>query len=191
LVDKSSGKLDTARVAPVESALIVAIPEAEDVVGQFRGDLDVSAGWGVPAHVTVLYPFLAPDRIDERVMVTLADAVASVPVFHFTMRRLAWFDDRVLWLAPEPDGPFRALTDAVHRRFPDHPPYGGVHADPVPHLTVGHDAPSDVLRAAAEAIAAHLPIVGQVAAAQLMQGSAMVDSWRVIAEFPLGNEPAV
>jgi hypothetical protein len=37
----------------------VPLLEAEAVVGDLRARLDRSAGWGVPAHVTLLYPFLA------------------------------------------------------------------------------------------------------------------------------------
>ena len=131
---------------PTESAVIVAVPEAEPVVGTLRADLDRAAGWGVPAHVTVLYPFLPPDRIDDRALTALAAAIRTVPAFDLVLPRTAWFDDSVLWLAPEPDQPFRALTAAVWARFPDYPPYGGGHADVIPHLTVGHDAPAAVLR---------------------------------------------
>jgi RNA polymerase sigma factor (sigma-70 family) len=37
------------------------IPEAEPLVGDLRRALDHSAGWGIPAHVTILYPFVPPD----------------------------------------------------------------------------------------------------------------------------------
>jgi len=143
---------DTALMPPTESAVLVAVPEADDIVGRFRARLDRSAAWGVPAHVTVLYPFVDPDRIDPAVLDRLAAAVGSVPAFDVTLARLCWFGDDRLWLAPEPDHPFRALTAAVCREFPDHPPYGGVHDDPTPHLTVGHDALVGVLRETADAI---------------------------------------
>ncbi|HYS33327.1 MAG TPA: hypothetical protein VEM58_13815 [Streptosporangiaceae bacterium] len=45
---------------PTESAVVVRIPEAEGVVGRFRADLDLAAPLGVPAHVTVISPFVAP-----------------------------------------------------------------------------------------------------------------------------------
>jgi hypothetical protein len=35
-----------------QSAVIVTVPAAEDVVGRHRARFDVAAGWGVPAHVT-------------------------------------------------------------------------------------------------------------------------------------------
>jgi hypothetical protein len=35
-----------------QSAVIVTVPAAEDVLGRHRARFDVAAGWGVPAHVT-------------------------------------------------------------------------------------------------------------------------------------------
>jgi hypothetical protein len=42
------------------SAVVVPVPEAEPRVGALRTALDPSAALGVPAHVTILYPFVAP-----------------------------------------------------------------------------------------------------------------------------------
>lgn len=169
-----------------ESAVLVAVPEAEEVVARFRTRLDRSAAWGVPPHVTVLYPFVAPDLIDRLVLAGLAEAVGAVPAFDAVLARLCWFGETVLWLAPEPEDRFRALIDAVGGRFPDHRPYGGAHPDPVPHLTIGHDAPVEVLRAAAEAIAPLLPIRTRVTAVHVMHGSPEADSWRTVVALPLG-----
>lgn len=175
-----------AGVRPTESAVLVPLPEAEGVVGRFRAELDQSAAWGVPPHVTVLYPFLAPDELEDQSIRDLAAAVAAVPAFEVSLGRTGWFGDTVLWLGPEPDRPFRDLTGAVHRRFPGYPPYRGAHPDLVPHLTVGHDAPVDALRAAAVAIEPCLPIRSRVTAARLMQGTAAAGSWHTVAVLPLG-----
>lgn len=55
---------------PRESALIVEVPAAEPVVGQFREQLDGNALLGIPAHITILAPFMPAGRIDPG---TLAD----------------------------------------------------------------------------------------------------------------------
>ena len=44
------------------SALVVAVPDAEPVVGHLMLRLDANAVLGVPAHVTVLFPFVPADR---------------------------------------------------------------------------------------------------------------------------------
>ena len=54
-----------------ESALVVRVPEAEPVVNRFRAAYDPSAPAGVPAHVTLLYPFKPPDALTEPVLAGL------------------------------------------------------------------------------------------------------------------------
>ena len=46
--------------APLESALLVPVPEAEPFVQRHRFRHDSVALRGVPAHITVLFPFVAP-----------------------------------------------------------------------------------------------------------------------------------
>ncbi|MEV0430889.1 2'-5' RNA ligase family protein [Micromonospora sp. NPDC050495] len=172
---------------PTETALIVAVPEAEPAVGRFRSALDTAAGWGVPAHVTVLYPFLPPDRITDEVIADLGRICAATPRFAVSFAEVKWFGDAVVWLAPDPDDAFRQLTAAVWRRFPETAPYGGAYAEVVPHLTIGHDAPKPVLAEAAEAVAGRLPIRATVEAVRLISGTAAPDSWHTRHEFALGR----
>jgi 2'-5' RNA ligase len=169
-----------------ESAVIVPVPEAEQVVGAFRASLDRSAGWGVPAHVTVIYPFLPPDRLGPDELRRLRDAVRSVPRFDVSFAEVRWFADTVVWLAPHPAEGFRALIDAVWSAFPECPPYGGAFGTPVPHLTIGDDAALDTLSAAGDAVSRRLPVTAAVQAAHLFQGSAAPGAWRSVAELPLG-----
>jgi 2'-5' RNA ligase len=169
-----------------ESALIVPVPQTEPVVASLRQTLDTAAQWGVPAHVTVLYPFLAPDRITASVLADIAAAIATVPAFEAAFSEVRWFGDTVVWLAPQPDGPFRALTSAVWQRFPDCPPYGGAYDDVVPHLTVGHDQPRDVLARAADEVTAGLPVQAPIRSVRLIAGSRRPGGWQTLCDFPLG-----
>jgi hypothetical protein len=41
-----------------ESAFIVCVPEAEPHVAVLRERFDASARLGLPAHITMLYPFM-------------------------------------------------------------------------------------------------------------------------------------
>jgi 2'-5' RNA ligase len=184
-------KVVTSPDAPrlTESAILVPVPEAEPVVGRLRDRLDGAALWGVPAHVTVLFPFAAPDAITGAVIERAAAAVATVRAFGCQFARVCWFGQDVLWLAPEPAGPFRALTSAVHGAFPQFPPFGGMYAEVVPHLTVGNgpDGSPAALRAAEAEVAPALPVRTQVRHAWLMTGTRSPASWRVVAELPLGT----
>ncbi|MGH3621566.1 MAG: 2'-5' RNA ligase family protein [Sciscionella sp.] len=173
--------------AATRSALVVAVPEAEPVVGRHRRALARSATVGVPAHVTVLYPFLAPERVDDAVLDKVREALSGTTVFECVFSRVRWFGEHLVWLQPEPDAPFRALTAAVWHRFPDHPPYGGDYSDPSPHLTVGdaHTADPTVLRRAAVDIEPELPITARIDRVLLLAGSDEPDSWWTMAVFDL------
>jgi 2'-5' RNA ligase len=171
---------------PTHSAVIVRVPEAEPVVGHHRRELDESAPWGVPAHVTVLYPFMAPEQLDDTVHAKLTRAVGTVPEFTATFGSTAWFEDRVLWLAPEPPEPFRALTSSVAAAFPEHPPYEGVHDEVVPHLTVGQAAEVERLRAVERQVRSTLPVRKRVTEVEVIVGRPEVGgSWAVVGRFPL------
>jgi 2'-5' RNA ligase len=169
-----------------ETAVIVSVPAAEPLVGRHRKRLDRAAAWGVPAHVTILYPFVPPPALDDDVLVRLSAAIRSVPRFEARWVAPRWFGEDVLWLAPEPDEPFRALTSAVAGAFPAHPPYGGQFEDVVPHLTVGDTGTVEGLREAERQIAPHLPISMQVATAELWSGDYTPHSWQPVTSLPLG-----
>ncbi|HMG25831.1 MAG TPA: 2'-5' RNA ligase family protein [Acidimicrobiia bacterium] len=141
---------------PLESALLVPVPEAEPCVQKHRFRHDSVALLGVPAHITVLYPFMTPDEISDSATAAVERVLEHFPEFPFLLTRLEHFPEGATYLAPEPAAPFVDLTMAIAERFPEYPPYGGAHADVIPHLTVAQtpDAPADEL---AE-IERHLPI---------------------------------
>jgi 2'-5' RNA ligase len=170
-----------------QTALIVPVPEAEPVVGRFRAELDTSAAKGIPAHVTVLYPFLRPTALTTDVLNALRDLFAGYEPFGVDFTEVRWFGDVVTWLAPEPDMTFRRLTAEVWHSFPEAPPYGGEHDGNHPHLTIGHDRPVDVLEQAAHAVTAQLPVAASIDAVHLVAGSDAPNSWRTLEVFTLGN----
>lgn len=171
------------------SGLLVEIPEAEPVVADHRAALDANAHLGVPAHVTVLFPFLPPGRLDREVTSTLEALFATRPAFTTRFARTRWFDEDVLWLAPEDPGPFVALTHAVHAAYPGFPPYEGEYDDLAPHLTVAHGHPLVRMLEAERRIRPLLPVAAQVASVTLLTQAAPGTRWTRHARFALG--PAV
>ncbi|MGN6797498.1 MAG: 2'-5' RNA ligase family protein [Gaiellaceae bacterium] len=154
------------------TALIVAIPEAEPAVGALRLEHDWSAPLGVPAHVTILFPFADAADVDED---ATADLLAPFAPFDVELDRVERFDDGPVWLHPEPSAPFAALTDAVWRRFPDYPPYEGAHDVVIPHLTVS-DIPVE--------LDVELPIHATVREVMLIEEGAD-GRWSLRRRFPL------
>lgn len=146
--------------APDTSALYLEVPEAEPFVADLRRRWD-PAGLAVPAHVTILFPFLAPDAIDSSAHADLSRLFASVAPFELAFRRVGRFPD-VVWLAPEPVERMAGLTEAVAKRWPSHPPYGGAFETVVHHLTVADGAPPDVLHRLERQLTAHLAIKTRV-----------------------------
>jgi len=71
--------LDTSMLAvpQAESALLITCPQSEHVVGSHRAQYDRAAQLGVPAHITVIYPFQARDRMTEADHVRLQQIFTS------------------------------------------------------------------------------------------------------------------
>jgi 2'-5' RNA ligase len=176
----------------LESALLLLVPAAEAAVGAQRARLDSSARDGVPAHVTVLYPFLPPAEIGPEVLAELSRLFAGMPRFSFTLDRVRWFGESVVWLGPSDESPFRALASLAVAAYPSCPPYRGAHEDVVPHLTIGHLGGPAELRAAAEEVRPLLPITTEATEVSLMAGptpgraSGPPGQWQTVASFPLG-----
>jgi 2'-5' RNA ligase len=168
------------------SGLIIEVPEAEPAVRHHRERLDASAPLGVPAHITVLFPFMPPGMIDTAALTRLEELFTGTSRFRFQLDHTDWFGDEVLWLAPGDARPFSALTQHVFRAYPAFPPFEGQFSDVVPHLTIGHGHPLDDLRAAEDSVQAHLPIDASAAAVTLLTQQSAGGHWTRTATFTLG-----
>lgn len=166
----------------MESAILLDVPEAEPLVGALRATGDPSARLGIPAHVTLLYPFV-PDP-DEGTVEELRWFFAGVDGFHLTFSAVGEFPE-VVYLAPEPETVVRGLTDALFRRWPDCPPYRGAFDDVVPHLTVVASPDAALRRRAHDEVARGLPISSVAREASVWVGDDA--GWTCRARFPLAE----
>lgn len=164
------------------SALIVAVPEAESLVHEWRMRYD-NAALGIPAHITLIFPFVPAEEIGEELADELRELFAEQPAFSFTLASVARFAD-VAWLAPDPSDPFRRLTDLIFARHPDYPPYEGLHEEVISHLTVaiGDAALQDEVEAA---LTPHLPIAAHAGEVTLLVEDES-GHWAESERFPLG-----
>lgn len=173
-----------------DSALIVEIPEAEPIVGDLRERHDV-AGEGVPAHVTVIYPFLAAAEIDRAAHDRLRAHFARIEAFDYRFARPARLGPATVVLQPEPADRFAALTEHTAEAWPECPPYGGIHEVVIPHLTVGDRLPVDEVQQLMEVIGNRLdhaePITGRAREVSLLLLAG--DRWSTAARYPLRDSP--
>jgi hypothetical protein len=144
-----------------ETALIIEVAAAEPLVGPWRAQFDPVATCGVPGHITALFPFVAPDDLHDTTIDGIRRVLDQITPFEFRLTEVAEFHD-VVWLRPDPVQPFRDLTAALWKQFPDHPPYLGRFEDVQPHLTVAMTEGGlkhEQLRAAIRSdLSQHLPI---------------------------------
>lgn len=165
-------------ITAVESAILLTVPEAEALVGALRKEGDASAAHGVPAHVTLLYPFV-PDP-DVGCVEELQFFFERVDPFTLDFTAVGEFPE-VVYLAPEQADEVQHLIGALVRRWPECPPYNGLFADVVPHLTVV-DTPDAALRDRARAaVEAGLPVRSTAREASLWVHDDA--GWRQLAVF--------
>ena len=149
---------------PVTAVVVrVSLPET---LAKIRRRHDPAAANGVPAHITLLFPFIPVDRLAPTVRRDLAAIAGSVAPFDVQFTDVGRFPG-VVYLEPEPADPFAALTASIVSRFPDFPPYAGEHAEVVPHLTLT-DSPGVPLDAVAGAARHWLPFSRRVSALELL-----------------------
>ena len=111
---------------------------------------------------------------------------AATPPFDVVFRELRRWPE-MAYLAPDPPELFAALTDAIVERWPDYPPYEGIHETVIPHLTVAYG--DDVLLAEVEAdVTPKLPVEAHVTDAVLLEElEADVGRWGERARFKLAG----
>ncbi|MGO4957271.1 2'-5' RNA ligase family protein [Luteococcus sp. Sow4_B9] len=175
---------------PQESSLLLVVPEAEPAVHEHRARFDLAARVGVPAHITVAYPFKPFDVMSPDDLARLRDLFRAAAPFQVDLRSTGWFGEDVLFLEPQDPAPIIELTRRVEAAFPEHPIYGGVFDGIRPHLTVGHDCGVETLRQIEDSVAPLLPITHQATAIQLWSGPALSTrqtGWQLVDTFPLGT----
>jgi 2'-5' RNA ligase superfamily/Aminoglycoside-2''-adenylyltransferase len=153
------------------TTLIVPAASADGLLGESAREA------GLPAHVTLLYPFLTTRAIGRDTELTLASVLREVPPFEFVLSEVRRFPG-VVYLAPEPAAAFVALTRALVERWPEQQPYGGAYEEIVPHLTVayGETVPAGLDE--------RLPLTVRAEEVWLMSRSA--GRWVCRRAFPLG-----
>jgi 2'-5' RNA ligase len=89
----------------------------------------------VPAHITLLYPFVPPAQIDIAID-QLTSTCATFPAFELTLDRYGRFEDAI-FLEPSNPAPINDLYHHLIAAYPEYPAYAGEHGDDLHfHLTL-------------------------------------------------------
>lgn len=98
---------------------------------------------GVPAHLTLLYPFVEPAGLDAEVRRTIASVAGRHAPFDFRLAGPGRWPDTI-YVAVMPADPFVALQADLAAAFPAYPIYGKPSSFAfVPHVTVAEGSTVD------------------------------------------------
>jgi hypothetical protein len=149
-----------------ESAVLVRVSLPLGLA-RIREEWHPAVALGIPAHVTLLYPFVPRRWLTPRHRAALVDVLAGQRAFDVRFVAAHRWPGAIVYLAPDPADVFRALTERIAARWPEHPPYRGVLTEVIPHLTLvaNEGAPLDAVRAAAEL---RLPFAARVRAVEVL-----------------------
>lgn len=172
------------------TALIARVLEAEPLVADLRLRHDPTAVQGVPAHITVLFPFKDPAAISEHDLLELERIFSSHAAFAFTLHEVQRWPSTAALLAT-PAFPFIELTNTVVRAFPHHLPYSGEHGEVIPHLTVADGSAQSAESAQAqlrELLSRHGAVAAHCREIELIENSS--GAWKVQHVFRLASGDA-
>ncbi len=139
-----------------ESAIIIPVPEVEPIVGPLRLKYDATTRLGVPAHITLLYPFCPPQSVDTEIE-TLRGACRSMERVSFSFTEVRRFPSTV-YLHPDKSEVFVQIIKALTQIWPHCKPYRGIHDEVIPHLTVADGLDIRSLVTVEDSLRSHLPV---------------------------------
>jgi 2'-5' RNA ligase len=168
----------------LRATLIVPVPEAEPLVGHWRQQYDPPAPVGIPAHITLLFPFRPAAWLGQAGVAELAALLRGVPATGCTLAQVGHFT-RLVYLAPEPADLFVGLTRQLSERY-GLLPYGRAEGGITPHLTVARHEDPAILEAVTETLNAGLPLAFALREAWLMERD-LAGRWHVSERFPFGG----
>jgi 2'-5' RNA ligase len=146
------------------------------------------AAEGVPAHLTMLYPFVAPERLAPSVRALIADVAARHAPFAYRLAGPAVWPDTV-YVHVAPEAPFVALQAALADAFPAFPIYGtDAGFEFVPHVSIAEVPASASATTLGDPGWSALP--RPAAATSLEVIARRGGRWRAVWRIPLGGRTA-
>lgn len=154
-------------VSQGRTGVVVPVPAADALLAMVAERFPDAVREGVPAHVSVLYPFMDADLLDEQVISTLRAVFADLAPVQVEFDECAR-DTGFVYLRPNPVAPLQALTAALQQEWPRLVPYEGRYAVTEPHVTVAMGLSEDNAARVQREVAARLPLAARVDQAWLV-----------------------
>lgn len=167
-----------------QTGLVIPVSAADALLASVKARYPGAVREGVPAHVSLLYPFVAVAELDERVTIGLGELlVEQTPMrvqFAECYRRGGF-----VALRPDPIGGLQDLVSEARRRWPDVVPYEGIYDDVEPHLTVALRCSEETAVTIEQEVTAELPISTELREAWLV---AFEGQWTLRGQFKFGGQ---
>lgn len=143
------------------------------------------AAMGVPAHLTMLYPFVEPSGLTGEVRGALREVASRHPRFAYELTGMATWPDTI-YVSVIPTDPFVRLQRDLQEAFPEFPIYGrDASFQFVPHVTIAEGSSIDDPSIRADRAWRALPRSARASAIELI-ATGRDDRWRVVWRIPLG-----
>ncbi|PZS15808.1 MAG: hypothetical protein DLM60_16340 [Pseudonocardiales bacterium] len=169
-----------------QTGLVIPVPAADALLASVGDRYPGTVREGLPAHVSLLYPFVVAAELDERVTTALNELfVEQLPIavdFVECYRRGGF-----VALRPDPSDWLDELISKTRRRWPDVVPYEGVYGDVEPHLTVALRCSAETAVRIEQEVSAELPIWAELCEAWLL---VFEGRWTLRGRFEFGDSAA-
>lgn len=168
---------------PGTTAVVIVLPDAAPLLDAAWRIDPALVRPGVPAHVSLLYPFVPESALTGQDEEGLRSLAASFPAAELVLEEVVTAPGFVAVTVPA----LQPIVDAFHAQWPGLRPYGGrFGARPAAHVTVamGADDPTGSAHVRA-AVGSLLPLRTRAAAVQLVVLTE--EGWRPRLTAPLGG----
>jgi hypothetical protein len=168
---------------PVEgrTGVVIPVPGADLLLARAATRSD-GVRQGVPAHVSLLYPFVPVAERHDSTLRELGEVFERQPALDVEFDRCHRRDNFV-FLQPSPLRPVMDLGDELRQRWPDVVPYDGLYGEQVePHLTITLGADASQATAVAHLVATELPLSATLQEAWLV--AVRDGQWTLHERFP-------
>jgi 2'-5' RNA ligase superfamily len=143
--------------ASARTTIVALVPEAEELVASWRTRLDPWAPLGVPAHITMLAPFLPIEAIDDSVVDRVCSIWTRRKPLQLVLVRIAQIPGAIA-LLPEETTPLGGVTADLLADWPELASQARTGSGRPYHLTIACRDDPALLAQLLEELAPKLPL---------------------------------